>query len=292
MLKIKMFILILSVILLIVSFVFQDKKGAVVAYLRVKNEIKTIEACLESIDGVFDRIVIIHSNEKDDGSVAFMNKWCQEKNNLYSNAKKLLNKHSYCEIYEYPYAVIPSHHKKYRGKVPFENTLAAYNNFGLQFFDPEDWVVKIDADQVYLTEQLKQQVEFVREKGDPNIKYGLLGYNTFSWNNIFVKFKRVPFNGRSGDSYFIKRKHFKKFVHVGNYEGLQFYKNMNKHVLKTPVWFHFMKSLKSNGTIRDKDKVSQDEISFLTQEEADLFNTHIRPHLKNSPYYHLKLEKE
>ena len=44
----------------------------IAAYIRVKNEIKTIIPCLDSIDGLFDKIVIIHSNEPDDGSVAAM----------------------------------------------------------------------------------------------------------------------------------------------------------------------------------------------------------------------------
>ena len=67
------------------------------AYLRVKIEIKTIEACLNSIDGIFDKIVIIHSNEPDDGSIELMNRWCAARN--------------YCEIHEYPYRGIPSHSK-------------------------------------------------------------------------------------------------------------------------------------------------------------------------------------
>ncbi|MBQ3034818.1 MAG: hypothetical protein IJD25_02065, partial [Alphaproteobacteria bacterium] len=99
----------------------------VAAFLRVKDEIKTIEPCLNSIDGVFDKVVIIHSNEKDDGSIAFMNEWC--------------SKRKECEIHEYPHAVVPSHDKRYKSKVPFENTLVAYNNFGLSFFEPEEWVV-------------------------------------------------------------------------------------------------------------------------------------------------------
>lgn len=67
----------------------EKMKQIVSAYLMVKNEIKTVEACLNSIDGIFDRIVIIHSNEKDDGSIELMNKWCDMRD--------------YCEIHEYLY---------------------------------------------------------------------------------------------------------------------------------------------------------------------------------------------
>lgn len=44
------------------------------AFVRVKDEINTVIPCLNSIDGLFDKIVIIHSNEPDDGSVKAMRK--------------------------------------------------------------------------------------------------------------------------------------------------------------------------------------------------------------------------
>lgn len=251
-------------------------ENKVSAYLRVKDEIQTIEASLNSIDGVFDKIVIIHSNEKDDGSVAFMNAWCE--------------KRDYCEIHEYPHKVVPSH--QYKGSVPHENTLAAYNNFGLQFFEPEEWVVKIDADQVYLREPLKEIVSFLKQKENDNKQFGLIGYNTFSWNNHLVKWRAVMINARGGDSYVVQRKNINKFISLGQYEGVQFQGIIEKRVLNKPVWFHFMKSIKSGGVIRDKDKVLENEVAFLTKEEADLFSTHIRPLLKNSPYYNLKLHPD
>lgn len=95
-----------------------------------------------------------------------MNAWC--------------GKREYCEIHEYPHPVIPSH--QYKGKVPFENQLASYNNFGLQFFEPEEWVVKIDADQVYLTDRLKEFVEMIKKEENDNKHFSLKRYNTFSHN--------------------------------------------------------------------------------------------------------------
>ena len=74
----------------------------IAAFVRVKNEINTVIPCLNSIDGLFDKIVIIHSNEPDGGSVKAMRKWCKWRFN--------------CHIYEYPHAVYPAHttnQKKY-----------------------------------------------------------------------------------------------------------------------------------------------------------------------------------
>ncbi len=273
-LKIRLILAVLSV--LFSQNVYAGAEHKVSAFLRVKDEIKTIEATLNSIDGVFDKIVIIHSNEKDDGSVALMNAWC--------------GKREYCEIHEYPHPVVPSH--QYKGKVPFENQLASYNNFGLSFFEPEEWVVKIDADQVYLTDRLKEFVSFLKQNENNNKKFGLIGYNTFSFNGQFVKYRRVPINAVGGDSYVVQRKNINKFVSLGQFEDTQFQGITEKRVWDKPVWFHFMKSIKSGGIVRDKDKISENEVSFLTKEEADLFNTHIRPLLQNSPYYNLKLHPD
>ena len=248
------------------------------AFIRVKDEIKTIEACLNSIDGVFDRIVIIHSNEKDDGSVAFMNKWCQKK--------------SYCEIHEYPHMVIPSHDNRYRKSVPYENTLAAYNEYGLQFFSPNEWVVKIDADQVYLTERLKEFVTMIKLPENDNKHFALIGYNTFPYIDLLVKYKPNPINARGGDSYAIQRKNFLKFKQIGPYEDATFANVLlRKNIWYKPVWFHFMKTLKSNSEIRQNSDAKASEREFLSLDEKELFNTYIRPLLRNSPYYNLKLEE-
>ena len=255
-----------------------SEKEKISAFLRVKDEIKTIEACLNSIDGVFDRIVIIHSNEKDDGTVAFMKNWC---------AQRLE-----CEIHEYPHKVIPSHDKKYRQSVSYENTLAAYNNFGLVFFEPEEWVVKIDADQVYLKNRLKEYVDFVRAKGEDNVKYFFIGYNTFAWNNYFVKFKAVPMNGKFGDSYFIKRKNIDLFKQHNVFEAIILKNVVKEQEFNQPVWFHFMKTLKTSGNIQENDTISKEKILFLSEEEKRLFQENILPYLKNSPYRDLKLEHD
>lgn len=54
-----------------------------------------------------------HSKEKDDGTVAFMAKWAE--------------KRSYCEIYEYPYNIIPPHHNDYKNVYNHHNSLAVCN---------------------------------------------------------------------------------------------------------------------------------------------------------------------
>lgn len=275
--KVMKFYLFLGIFLCSIT-VFASERERVCAFLRVKNEIKTIEACLNSIDGVFDKIVIIHSNEPDDGSIDLMNKWCGER--------------SYCEIHEYPYRVIPSHSEEYKmGLFDDKNSLAAYYNWGLQFFEPEDWVVKIDGDQVYLKEKLKSFILPFREgKVDDTKRYALCGYNSFVRNKELVLFRSVPINGSGGDSFFVKRKYIKPFIQseyfeINNILGPVF-------EISEPVWFHFMKSLKSHGNIKSNEQATLNEIQYLSSEQKDIFEKNIRPLLKNSPYYSVKVSVE
>ena len=53
-----------------------------------------------------------------------------------------------------------------------------------------------------------------------------------------------------------------------------------------------MKNLKTSGYIWDNNSVAKDSVLFLSSEEKQLFNNKIRPFLKNSEYYHIKLDEE
>lgn len=246
------------------------------AFVRVKDEIKTVIPMLNSIDGIFDRIIIIHSNEPDDGSVKAMQEWC--------------GKRPYCLIYEYPHAVIPSHDNRLK-KVPFENTLAAYYQFGLDKFMPEEYVCKIDGDQIYMTERLKEIINQIRTQ-DKRINvtaYGMKGYNTYVHKGKLVKFKPAPLNGGK-DGYIIKRKYFNDFKQGKYYEIPRYNVDLTYYIFNPPVWFHFMKSLKNMGKTRSLEDAKPDEIDPLTDEEKGLFEKYIRPRLEQgSPYKNLQL---
>ena len=255
---------------------FSAPQEKISAFLRVKDEIKTIEACLNSIDGVFDRIVIIHSIEKDDGSIALMRKWCKER--------------SYCEIYEYPYMVIPSHDARYARRVLHENTLAAYYNFGLTFFEPEEWVVKIDGDQVYIKKELQKFVQMIREINAENLVLFMKGYNSFVRKGQLVLQKDIPINGLDKDHFAIKRKNllpfkqgkFWEMISLKNKEDLQF--EFHSKV----VWFHFKKGIKKRFRVIQNDDVEKEDVLPLDKKAQELFDSEIRPLLKNSPYYNVK----
>ncbi len=250
------------------------------AFLRVKNEIKTLSACLKSIDGVFDRVVILFYPEKDDGSIAHLTEWCRARKE--------------CVLAPYPHEVYPSHDARYQDPAVRKSvhSLAAYYNHGLALFEPDEWVVKIDADQVYLTNSLKRLVAFLKMEKDPWIAYGIKGYNTFSRKGVFVSFKPGPINGGT-DSFIIRRRHLKGFLQGPFFEKKQVAPNVHTTVLEGFYWFHFLKRLAAFGTVRSTDETTPDEILPLSEEQKKIFEKEIRPLFrKDEIYFHLKTSPE
>lgn len=249
----------------------------ITAFIRVKNEIPTLQACLNSIDGVFDNIVIIYADEPDDGSIDLLHKWCRWRFN--------------CSIYKYPYAVIPSHDKRYHATYSYKNSLAAYNQFGLDKINDNDFVVKIDADQVYIKTRLQALMDEIRTQAakDDKFKWGIRGYNTFVYNNKLVKYRPNPING-GYDSYIVKKRYLKGFYQSGPIEYLDNHPELKPKVLSGLYWFHFMDTLKSNKSVRFTNEAKEDEIEILTPDEMKLFEQTIRPMFpKDTSYAHIKL---
>lgn len=253
------------------------------AFLRVKNEINTIEACLNSIETVFDRIVIIHSNEKDDGTNALMAKWC---------AKRV-----HCEIHEYPYEVIPQHDPRLKGRVDPKNTLAAYYNFGLGFFHPEEWIVKIDADQIYMTEKLKQALGKIKSKIKENDRYHffLTGWDTFVKKDELVLNKERPLKGIDKDQFIVKQKYL-YFFKQGEFWEKGVFEKLKHVVFFEPVFFHFAdkKYMENDYKYIRTDDLSPSFIKPLNKRQIKEYNKYILPLLikTNSPFKNLKLERQ
>lgn len=279
--KIKIFtIFIICGLGFLLSFYVRHEPEKVAAFVRVKNEINTIEACLKSIERVFDRIVIIYVDEPDDGTVAFVKKWCDAREK--------------CFHYAYPYSVLPSHHEKYQTGFDDKNSLAAYTNFGVEKFEPEEWIVKLDADQIYLTDELKKFVSTIKRNHhhQKNVTegYALTGYNTFEWKGYFVQYKKGLFNGAGGDALAVKRKNMQDFIQMSLYEHLRLTGIDVIHYWPKPVWFHYMKSLKSQGNVRLREEATDDEIHFLSQKDIQVYKTKAEPFLPSySAYQKLRL---
>lgn len=128
------------------------------AFIRVKNEIKTVKSSLESILPVIKKGVIgyhkLSVNEKDDGTIEYLKKFC-EKNKGY-------------KLFEYNYEVIPANDKRYErlDKVPSEQRLDSHYNAVLENIPKDEWLIKIDCDQIYDTEKLKKSLYLPKNEDD------------------------------------------------------------------------------------------------------------------------------
>ncbi len=126
------------------------------AFIRVKNEIRTIAASLESILPAIDRGVIGYNlapSEEDDGTVAFVHDFCR----VHPGFRPVC----------YPYEVEPAMSPRYQtGELAYENTLAAYYNAVLAEIPQGEWLIKIDVDQLYVPHILRHSFSLPRSKHD------------------------------------------------------------------------------------------------------------------------------
>lgn len=119
------------------------------AFIRVCNEINTLQQSLDSIAPVFERGIIVY-NECTDGSDKIIKDFCK--------------KHSGFQCIEFPYQVAQCQHKK--SEREYKKGLADYYNFALSFIPQGEWLVKIDVDQIYDAKKLQETFCLPRTKND------------------------------------------------------------------------------------------------------------------------------
>ena len=119
------------------------------AFIRVKNEIRTIEASLNSILPVIKKGVIGY-NDCTDGTEEFILEFCK-KNKGFIPCK-------------YPYSVYPPSHEAYKVEGEEEKKLAAYYNYVLSKIPKNEWIMKVDCDHIYDAEKLKKVFSLAKKK--------------------------------------------------------------------------------------------------------------------------------
>lgn len=122
------------------------------AFVRVKDERKTLLASLNSILPVIKKGVIAY-NDCTDGSDLIVKEFCERNPGFIP--------------YEYPFYVEPAGSIKYStGELLYENTLAAYYNAVMDQIPRGEWLVKVDVDQIYFPEILKHSFSLPKKKSD------------------------------------------------------------------------------------------------------------------------------
>lgn len=105
------------------------------AFIRVCNEIKTIDASLKSILPLLEGGVI-GFNSCTDGSKEYIEEFCRN------------NPQFTC--FEYPYDVIPACDKRYKEDILTpELCLDNYYNFVWEKLPLNQWIIKLDADHLW-----------------------------------------------------------------------------------------------------------------------------------------------
>lgn len=122
------------------------------AFVRVKNERKTLLASLNSMLPAIKKGVIAY-NDCTDGSDLIIKEFC--------------NDHPGFIPYEYPLYVEPPGSLKYStGELMYENTLAAYYNAVMERIPKGEWLMKIDVDHIYFPEILKHSFSLPKSNLD------------------------------------------------------------------------------------------------------------------------------
>lgn len=112
------------------------------AFIRVKNEIKTVRAALQSMESAFEKGVIGYL-ESNDGTEEVI--------------EEFVKKHPGFIAFKYEHDVLPPHHPLYfKESTPKERYLSSYYNAVLSKIPDNEWIVKIDADHIYDAEKLKK----------------------------------------------------------------------------------------------------------------------------------------
>lgn len=121
------------------------------AFVRVHNEARTLEACLDSIAKVFKKGVLAHHGSTD-GSVEIMERFCKTHPGFF--------------VFHYPHVPYPANHEAYKNKVPYEKTLAGYYDAVMKQIPEGEWVMKIDVDQYYFEAPLKYALSLPQDEGE------------------------------------------------------------------------------------------------------------------------------
>lgn len=198
------------------------------AFIRVKNEIETLRASLDSIVGNHKGIkrgVIVY-NECDDGSDEVIKEFCQ--------------KHQGFICIEYPHQVLGVKHSKEERE--YKKTLPEFYEFALSFIPQNQWLIKIDCDQIYDIDKLYKSFSLAKTFND-SVVYMQLNLHIFE-GRVYLNAKNPVFE--YGDHflicnrglYFIEGFVSSEDSQIYSYEMLK--RNFSSNIKKTEcVLWHF-----------------------------------------------------
>lgn len=112
------------------------------AFIRVKGEMHTLPACLNSIVPVIKRGVIAYNPSEDPEEEEFILNFCQQNKGFVPLC--------------YNHDLIQQNSREYLSNTERERHLDSYYNVALRVIPDGEWLIKIDADQIYDTHKLEK----------------------------------------------------------------------------------------------------------------------------------------
>ena len=173
------------------------------AFIRVKDERTTLLTSLNSILPIIHKGVIAY-NDCTDGSDEIVEQFCID--------------HPGFIPFNYPHHVEPAGSKKYEtGELKEENTLAGYYNAALQLIPKNEWMIKIDVDQIYFPDILGHSFYLPKNTND------IVFYSRLNLLRDINNQLRVINYIRPGDHWLVFNDSL-KFINIhGYYESGEFY---------------------------------------------------------------------
>lgn len=252
-----------------------------IGFLRVLNEENAVIPCLLSVAPVLDHVVVLWA-DMNDRSIELIQEWEQRLLNTYQCRISFLH---------YPHHVVPPHSVDDLRKLPHENRIDTYLNFGMEFIRRLGkgqlfCVSKIDADQIYFTRELEVAFQMV---SGPEDCVSIRGHNTLIHQQRLMIYGPGPVNGGC-DSLICGMNNLPRFGIAAPYEM-----DITPHSQVKPYpdlcWMHFMKTAKYNNVIRG---FHDNEVIPIAQKPAlrEYFLSRILPLLQEakSPYANLRLD--
>lgn len=142
------------------------------AFIRVCDESQTLQQSLQSIVGAISRGIIVY-NSCTDESEKIIKDFCSKNKGF---------KHVH---FPYKIAQCKCTYEEFQN----QKTLADYYNFALSFIPKGEWLIKIDADQIYDSNKLKESFKLIKSPRDI-VHYFRINLHCFE-NRIYIN-KNIP----------------------------------------------------------------------------------------------------
>lgn len=243
-----------------------------IGFLRVMDEENTVLSCLESVEDFLDKIVIIYA-QNNDCTIELIEEYI----------KKSGNKNKYV-LKKYKYDIITQSSKDYYKEYKYENSLAAYYEFGFEICKKlakwrNGFIVKIDADQIYLKNAYKK-LEKILHKEKYLYCHRTYGYDGHIQEGEIYKigYLRNKYGLNGGEDHIVIPNSLTGFVYFTMYiDKYKAYEVLNyssfmhkiKGGLTNICWFHF-----------DKKSINMPPPPLykeLTTEQYDLYTREVFP---------------